>query len=145
MLLSWQASAVNLALTCFCLLACFKLAHFFDVEVMTLLQKSSSSHPPPCQQSEGTVQIWLYPLSDTGVVQCPAAEMLVQLGSTLWHLSGKCLGTGWVTWGTVWHKHLTEIWNSHVPESTRDCIKQGQRAEGWRGRWSVIQVGHVLT
>lgn len=60
-LLSWQATAVNLALTCFCLLACFKLAHIFDMVVMTLLQKSSSSHPSPCQQCKGAVQVWLYP------------------------------------------------------------------------------------
>lgn len=76
-LLSWQATAVNLAITCFCLLACFKLAHIFDVVVMTLLQKSSSSHPSPCQQCKGTMQIWLYPLSDTDMVQCPVAEMLI--------------------------------------------------------------------
>lgn len=103
MLLSWQTTAVNLGLTCFCLLACFKLAHIFDMVVMTLLQKSSWSHPSLCQQCKGTVQIWLYPLSYTDMVQCPAAEMLIQLRNTLWHLSRKCLGTGWIIWGSAWH------------------------------------------
>lgn len=106
-LLSWQATVVNLDLTCFCLLASFKLAHIFDVVVMTLHQKSSSSHPSPCQRCKGSADLAVPPQWHRhGAGPCSRnADTVKECSVTLVR---KMLGTRWIMWGSVWQ---TPDWN----------------------------------
>lgn len=113
----------------FFLSASFKQAHLFHAAGLTLAPEELLSMSP-CQQ--GTMQIWLYPLGNTDVVQYPRVEMPVQLSSTLWHIR-KMPGN-----------RMKSV-EQYLTETLRTPWTVIDRGEGWRGGRSVIQVGHILT